>query len=230
MVSPLDSFKFCAVYNNNWISSCRTLNVYLKNLHLLPQRHSINKFHHSNRFSILLLSALISFFCYFLCETVKEESILHYFAQYKDHGQLARWIKWRAWLILQPFYHFTYITTHSPTLLLLYLHHSSFSNPSAASPTSQFILQPFFRFSYVTSSSLKSPGKTPMTRTLTGYDSNITTLDNMLDVQFVFQLICCENSVMSSVWYVTLPPLQLIVLFYFHLFSDILFALFYLSY
>ena len=32
-------------------------------------------------------------------------------------------------LILQPFHRFTYITAHSPTLLLLHLHHSSFSNP-----------------------------------------------------------------------------------------------------
>ena len=44
----------------------------------------------------------------------------------------------------------------------LYLCHSSFSNPSIASPTSQFILQPFFRFSYVRSSSLNSPGEPPM--------------------------------------------------------------------
>ena len=71
--------------------------------------------------------------------------------------------------------HFTYVTTHSPTLPSLYLRHSSFSNPSFASPmsqlcsfsnlsvtslrhnsfsnrsvalhTSQLILQPFFRFS-----------------------------------------------------------------------------------
>ena len=64
-----------------------------------------------------------------------------------------------ALLILQPFCHFTYITTHSPTLPSLYLHHSSFSNTSVASSTSQFILQPFFRFSYVTSSSLNSPGE-----------------------------------------------------------------------
>ena len=67
-------------------------------------------------------------------------------------------------LILQPFRHFTCVTTHSPTLPSLYLHHSSFSNPSVASPTSQFILQPFFRFSYVTSSSLNSPGELPMTK------------------------------------------------------------------
>ena len=55
-------------------------------------------------------------------------------------------------LILQHFRHLTYVTTQSPTLPSLYLRHSSFSNPSVASPTSQFILQPFLRFSYVTSS------------------------------------------------------------------------------
>ena len=67
-----------------------------------------------------------------------------------------------ALLILQPFHHFTYVTTHSPTLLSLYLRHSLFSNPSVASPTSQFILQPCFHFSYVSSSSLNSPGEPPM--------------------------------------------------------------------
>ena len=36
-----------------------------------------------------------------------------------------------------PFRHFTYVTAHSPTLPLLHLRHSSFSNPSLASPTSQ---------------------------------------------------------------------------------------------
>ena len=92
-------------------------------------------------------------------------------------------------LILQPFRHFTYITAHSPTIPLLHLRHSSFSNPSVASPTSQFFLQtfrrisyvkphspftfvaittsqltlqPFHRFSYVTSSSIISPGEPPM--------------------------------------------------------------------
>ena len=55
-----------------------------------------------------------------------------------------------AELILQPSRHFTYVTPHSPSLPSLYLRHSSFSNPSVASPTSQLILQPFFRFSYVT--------------------------------------------------------------------------------
>ena len=64
-----------------------------------------------------------------------------------------------AELFLQHFRRFTYITTHSPTLPPLYLHHSSFSIPFVASSTSQFIPQLFFCFSYVTSSSLTSPGE-----------------------------------------------------------------------
>ena len=74
-------------------------------------------------------------------------------------------------LILQPFRRFTYITVHSPTLPLHHLRHSSFSNPSFASPmsqahelcsfsnlsvtspTSQLISQPFRRFTYVTAHS-----------------------------------------------------------------------------
>ena len=62
------------------------------------------------------------------------------------------------------FRHFTYVTTHSPALPSLYLRDSSFSNPSIASCTSQFLLQPFFRFSYVTSSSLTTPGEPPMSQ------------------------------------------------------------------
>ena len=40
-------------------------------------------------------------------------------------------------LTLQPFHRFTYVTAHSPTLPVLHLWHSSFSNPSFASPMSQ---------------------------------------------------------------------------------------------
>ena len=50
-------------------------------------------------------------------------------------------------LILQAFRDFTYVTAHSPTLPSLYLRHSSFSNTSVSSPTSQLLLQPFVRFS-----------------------------------------------------------------------------------
>ena len=52
--------------------------------------------------------------------------------------------------------HFTYVTTHSPTLPSLYLRHSSFSNPSVTSRSSQFILQLFFRFSSIIGSLLTS--------------------------------------------------------------------------
>ena len=91
----------------------------------------------------------------------------------KNHGRLARSIKWRAcdvgeakeglenelWaeFILQPFRHFTYVTAHSPTFPSLYLRHSSFSNPSVALPTSQLILQHFRRFTYVTAHSPTLP-------------------------------------------------------------------------
>ena len=40
-------------------------------------------------------------------------------------------------LILQSFRRFTYVTAHFPTIPLLHLRHSSFSNPSFASPTSR---------------------------------------------------------------------------------------------
>ena len=91
------------------------------------------------------------FSCYYIQGSLKKNifPIVH------DYLKLAE-------LILQPFRHFTYVTTHSPTLPSLYLCHSLFPNPYVASPTSQFILQPFFRFSYVTSSSLNSPSDPPM--------------------------------------------------------------------
>ena len=62
-------------------------------------------------------------------------------------------------LILQPFRRFTYITAHTPTLPLLHLHHSSFSNPSFGSPTPKalLILQPFCHFTYVTTHSPTLP-------------------------------------------------------------------------
>ena len=63
----------------------------------------------------------------------------------------------QAELILQPFRHFTYVTTHSPTLPLLHLRNSSFSNLSATSLTSQLIIQPFRRFTYVAAHSPTFP-------------------------------------------------------------------------
>ena len=73
-------------------------------------------------------------------------------------GKVGEW----ALLIIKPFRHFTYVTTHSPILPSLYLRHRSFSNTSVASPMSQHILQPLFRFSYVTGSSLTSPCEPPL--------------------------------------------------------------------
>ena len=83
------------------------------------------------------------------------------------HWQLCRWRKWRACDVgeaeeelendLWPFHGFTYITAHSPTLSLLHLRHSSFSNPSIASPTSQLILQPFHHITYITAHSPTLP-------------------------------------------------------------------------
>ena len=58
-------------------------------------------------------------------------------------------------VILQPFPRFTHVTTHSSTLPLLYLRHSSFSNPSFASP--ELILQAFRHFTYVTAHSPTLP-------------------------------------------------------------------------
>ena len=70
-------------------------------------------------------------------------------------------------LILQPFRHFTYVVAHYLTLPSLYIRHSSFSNPSVASPSSpnpsvalhssQLILQPFRRFTFVTAHSPTLP-------------------------------------------------------------------------
>ena len=45
-------------------------------------------------------------------------------------------------LILQTFRRFTDVTPHFPTLSLLHLRHSSFSNPSLELPTSHLIFQP----------------------------------------------------------------------------------------
>ena len=62
-------------------------------------------------------------------------------------------------LILQSFHHFTYVIAHFPTILLLHQCHSSFSNPSFASPTSQALLifQPFRLFTNVTAHSPTVP-------------------------------------------------------------------------
>ena len=96
-----------------------------------------------------------------------------------SNGRVGEWAvtyvkrrkSWRmsfdvALLILQLLRHFTYVTPRSPILPSLYVRHSSFSNTSVASPSSQLILQPFFPFSYATGSSLMSPGEPPMMKSI----------------------------------------------------------------
>ena len=66
----------------------------------------------------------------------------------RSNGKVGEWVLlcvcvW-ALLILQTFLHFTYVTTHSPTLQSLYLRHNSFSNPSVASPMSTTFSNPYF--------------------------------------------------------------------------------------
>ena len=77
-----------------------------------------------------------------------------------------------AWAACQP---------HSPTLTSLHLHHSSFSNPSAALPTSQLILQTFCFFTYII-------GTSPMS-------------------QLILQLFC--RFIYATAHSTTLPPLHL---------------------
>ena len=57
-----------------------------------------------------------------------------------SNGKVGEWAL-EALLILQPFRHFTYVPAHSPILPSVYLRHSSFCNPSVASPTSQLFLE-----------------------------------------------------------------------------------------
>ena len=65
---------------------------------------------------------------------------------------------------------------HYPTLTLLHLRHSSFSNPSAALPTSQLILQPFRWFTYVRGTSSTSQFILQPFRRFTYATAHFTTL------------------------------------------------------
>ena len=83
-----------------------------------------------------------------------------------DVGEATKGCRMRQSLTLQTLHRFTYVTAHSPTfpplyyitarsttVPLLHLCHSSFSNPSTASSTSELILQPFCCFTYITAHS-----------------------------------------------------------------------------
>ena len=119
---------------------------------------------------IVIVELILQPFSHFTCVITHSTTLPSFYLRLSSFSnpsfsspmsQALQLIHLNSWaeLILQPFRHFTYVTTHSRTLPSLYLRHSSFSNPSVPSPTSQFILQPFFRFSCVTSSSLNSPGE-----------------------------------------------------------------------
>ena len=92
---------------------------------------------------------------------------------------------------------FTYVTAHSPTLPSLYLRHSSFSDPSVASPKSQIILQPFRRFIYVT-----------------GYSPTFPLL-HLLHRSFSNPSVALSTSQLFSDPPVTLPTLHLILQLFF---------------
>ena len=111
--------------------------------------------------------------------------------------------------ILQPYRHFTYVTTHSPSLPSLYLSNSSFSNTSVASSTSQFILQPFFRFSYVTSSSLNSPAELS---SFSNFSVALPTSQLILQPFCCFTYVCSFSNLFRHFTYVTTHSPTLLLL------------------
>ena len=60
-------------------------------------------------------------------------------------------------LILQTFHRFPYVTAHSSTLPFLHLRHSSFTNPSFASPTSHRMSSPTFPSLHLRHNSFSNP-------------------------------------------------------------------------
>ena len=84
-------------------------------------------------------------------------------------------------------------------LCSLYVRHSSFSNPSVASPTSQLILQPSFHFSYVTGFSLTSPGGPPMALSVSKH----------VPTRLVYQLAGTPNFIEDLVSKHNLRPTQI---------------------
>ena len=90
-------------------------------MHLLIRLKQFEVFFCRRMMSFLLASLVIKFLGVLLTFSVSKLSVTSHTSQ----------------LILQPFRRFTYVTVHSPTFPLLHLLHSSFSNPSFASRTSQ---------------------------------------------------------------------------------------------
>ena len=121
-----------------------------------------------------------------------------------EGGQSGTYLRLtRALLILQPFRRFTYVIAHSPILPLLHLRHSSFSNPSFASTTSQAlhvihlasrpccIAKTFFAFCYLWSNYVISLDHTRMNHPLLHLLPHNTTV--FLLIYFSFHLICVPH-------------------------------------
>ena len=114
-----------------------------------------------------------------------------------------------AELILQPFLHFTYIITHSPTLPSLYLRHSSFSNPSFASPTSQPPHSPTLTSLDLCHSSFSNPSAALPTSQL--YLQPFLCFTYVIGTSPTSQLILqpFRRFIYATARFTTLPPLQL---------------------
>ena len=102
-------------------------------------------------------------------------------------------------LILQPFCHFIYATVHSTTLPPLHLRHSSFSNPSVASPMPQLILAPFPCF-YVTGFLLTSPREPPM-----AFSCFVATVMYFQNFKTANEVYCSLFPFIILVWYFVSP-------------------------
>ena len=122
-------------------------------------------------------------------EGVENEALLH-----------LTWVKQS--LIPQPVPCFIYVTAHSPTLLSFHLRHSSFSNPSAASPTPELILQLSRCFTYVTAH------YPTLLSLLLRHNSFSNTSVSLPTSQFILQLFCRFTYVTAHS--PTLPSLHLL--------------------
>ena len=142
------------------LTFCRTLAGILRSWDLTIERNEELHFWQSIRALFLSVSATI------FCENLVTNVDMHgRFARWRkwracDVGEAKEWLEnelWRRWsngrvgewvvtqvkrrkgwrMSCDVGRRVTYVTTHSPTRPLLHLRHSSFSNPSFASPTSQ---------------------------------------------------------------------------------------------
>ena len=136
-------------FTNLWNKTCPSQ----RRGRCLPTRRPGFESWPGQKFKFLLWDRMCVFFAVFYPMLSLAVSLTFCWPQIK-HGRLSRWIKWRACdleakegLENELWHRWSNGSrVHSPTFLSIHLCHNSFSNPSVASPTSQFILQPFFRF------------------------------------------------------------------------------------